>query len=165
MADKKKGEEQESGKKGNNKLLLIIAAAVLAIGAAAGAYFLGSSKAGANPAPVSSEVSTSSSGSLERVGPMVDVEPFIVNILDDDGTRYLKAAITLETEGMAKDEIQKRMPQLRDAILLVAGNKTYNELRDLQGKLQLRAELLGRLNEILKDTRVKRIYFTEFVVQ
>lgn len=165
MADKKKSEEQESGKKGNNKLLLIVAAAVLALGVGAGAYFLGNSQAGANPTPVGSEVSRASGGSLDQVGPMVDVEPFIVNILDDDGTRYLKAAITLETEGQANDEIQKRMPQLRDAILLVAGNKTFNELRDLQGKLQLRAELLGRLNEILKTTRVKRIYFTEFVVQ
>lgn len=164
MAEKKKGEAQESGKNNNKMLMMILIAIILAAGAAAAAYFLGSSQSSATTAPVGDEVSSGGGGS-NVIGPMVDIEPFIVNILDDDGTRYLKAAMTLEAEGAPVEEIQKRMPQLRDAVLLVAGNKTYDELRDLQGKLQLRAEMLGRINEILKKTRIKRIYFTEFVVQ
>ena len=57
------------------------------------------------------------------------------------------------------------MPQIKDAILLLVGNKTYTELNDLQGKIQLRAELINKINSILKQGKVKRIYFTDFVVQ
>ncbi|WP_305043271.1 flagellar basal body-associated FliL family protein [Geoalkalibacter sp.] len=163
MAEKKK-DEQEGGKKGGGKLPLIIAAVVLlAAGVGAAAYFLGAKGA---PGAVGADVARASSMPSDAIGPMVDVEPFIVNILDNDGTRYLKAALTLEAETPAgRQEIIERMPQIRDAILLVAGNKTFDELRDLQGKLQLRAELLGRVNEIMKRDRIRRIYFTEFVVQ
>jgi flagellar FliL protein len=164
MAEKKKGEAQESGKNNNKMLMMVVVAIILAAGVVAAAYFLGTGQSAATPAPVGSEVS-SGTGASSIIGPMVDIEPFIVNILDNDGTRYLKAAMTLEVEGSGTEEIDKRMPQLRDAVLLVAGNKTYDELRDLQGKLQLRAEMLGRINEILRNSRVKRIYFTEFVVQ
>jgi flagellar FliL protein len=57
------------------------------------------------------------------------------------------------------------MPQLQDAILLLVGNKTFDELRDLQGKLQLRAELMEKLNKIMQKGQVRKIYFTDFVVQ
>ena len=33
-----------------------------------------------------------------------------------------------------KPEVEQRMPQVRDAVLLLIGNKTYEELQDLQGK-------------------------------
>jgi flagellar FliL protein len=57
------------------------------------------------------------------------------------------------------------MPQIKDAILLLVGNKTFGELNDLQGKIQLRAELINKVNSILLNGKVKRIYFTDFVVQ
>ncbi|MDO3378068.1 flagellar basal body-associated FliL family protein [Geoalkalibacter halelectricus] len=164
MAEKKK-EEQEGGKKSGGKMGLIIAAVLLlAAGIGAGAYYLGSK--GALPGTGSAEAARAAGANSDIIGPMIEIEPFIVNILDNDGTRYLKAAITLEVETNAgRQEVIDRMPQLRDAILLVASNKTFDELRDLQGKLQLRAELLGRVNEIMRRDRVRRIYFTEFVVQ
>ena len=57
------------------------------------------------------------------------------------------------------------MPQIRDAILLLVGNKTFEELQDLQGKKQLKAELLSKINAILQSGQAKSIYFTDFVVQ
>lgn len=165
MAEKNK-EEQGGGKKPLGKMALLIAAAVLLIvGVGAGAYLLGSGKA-TGSAGGAAGVAEASRAATDTVGPMIDIAPFIVNILDNDGTRYLKAALTLEVETAAgHQEVLERMPQLRDAILLVASNKTFDELRDLQGKLQLRAELLARINEIMRRERVRRIYFTEFVVQ
>jgi flagellar FliL protein len=62
-------------------------------------------------------------------------------------------------------EVNQRMPQIKDAILLLIGNKTFHELNDLQGKIQLRAELINKINSILLKGKVKRIYFTDFVVQ
>ena len=158
----KKAEAQGGAKK---KLMMIIGAvAVLLIGAGIGVFFFLNSGEETTLTPEQEQAE------LERqakaIGPMVDLESFIVNILDQGEVRYLKAAITLEADTPeAAAEINQRMPQIKDAILLLIGNKTFAELSDLQGRLQLRAELLNRVNSLLLVGKVKRIYFTDFVVQ
>lgn len=100
------------------------------------------------------------------IGPMINISEFIVNIISADGNHYVKSALTLElTNQAAKDEITKRMPQIRDAILLLVGNKTFEELQDLEGKKQLKAEIMSKINGILQTGKIKAIFFTEFVVQ
>ncbi len=128
------------------------------------------------------------------IGPMIEIKDFIVNIISEGDRHYVKAAITIELidnpavtaatvssggggahggggsktatgNDLAKEEATQRMPQIRDSILLLIGNKTYEELQDLQGKKQLKAELTSKLNSILHNGKVKEIYFTDFVVQ
>jgi flagellar FliL protein len=78
----------------------------------------------------------------------------------------VKASLTIElTNEPVKVELTQRMPQIRDAILLLVGNKTYEELQDLQGKKQLKAEMTSKINSILQTGKIKAIYFTDFVVQ
>lgn len=164
MAKKEAAEPEEGG--GSKKKLIIIIAAVLVllIGAGVGAFlFLGGDK--------EEKISPEEEQALlekqaKEVGPMVNIDTFIVNIADDQESRYLKAAITLEVDTPeATMEINSRMPQIKDAILLLIGNKSFGELNDLQGKIQLRAELINKVNSILLKGKVKRIYFTDFVVQ
>ncbi len=57
------------------------------------------------------------------------------------------------------------MPQIRDAILLLIGNKTYEELQDIQGKNQVKAEVKSRINSFLRTGKVNNVYPTDFVVQ
>lgn len=165
MADKETPEQESAAKGGKKKLIMIIAiAAIILIGGGVGAYLFLS---GGDPQVSAEEqAKAEKEAAAKNVGPMIDIASFIVNILDDDGTRYLKTAITLEVDDQATaEEINLRMPQLKDAILLLISNKTFAELRDLQGKLQLRAELTTRINSLLKSGQVKQIYFTDFVVQ
>jgi flagellar FliL protein len=152
-------------------LTIAAAALVLVAGGITAGYLVGTDSNAATPAapPTATTGEIQKSGSATdpaKLGPMIDLESFIVNILDEQGTRYLKAAITLETDQeKTATEVKERLPQIRDAILLLVGNKTFGELSDLQGKLQLRADLTSRLNQILQTGKVARIYFTEFVVQ
>ncbi len=93
-------------------------------------------------------------------------EEFIVNIISADSNHYVKASLTVElTNEETREEVESRMPQMRDAILLLLGNKTYEELQDLQGKRQLKAEIINRINSFLQAGKVKSVYFTNFVVQ
>jgi flagellar protein FliL len=167
MADKETGAEPGAEKKSSKKMLIIIiAAVVILLGGGAAAFFLLKGEDSESATASKPEAANTATVAKGAIGPMVEIEPFIINILDDEGTRYLKAAITLETDNdPVVEEINQRMPQIRDAILLLVGNKTFSELADLQGKLQLRSELRERLNKLLSGGRVQKIYFTEFVVQ
>ena len=101
-----------------------------------------------------------------EIGPMVDIDEFIVNIISGDSAHYVKASLTVElTTENAKTEVANRMPQVRDTVLMLIGNKTYEELQDLQGKKQLKAELKSNVNAFLQTGKVKSVYFTNFVVQ
>lgn len=162
---KKAAADQTENSGSKKKLLIIIAVvAVLLIGGGVAAFLLLSGGGEEKVSPEQEQAQLQKKA--QQVGPMVNIDSFIVNILDDEQSRYLKAAITLELNTPeAAIEVGERMPQIKDAILLLVGNKTFSELRDLQGKLQLRAELLNRINGLLKRGKVKRIYFTDFVVQ
>lgn len=98
----------------------------------------------------------------------VPLESFIVNLLGKSrlGNRYLKVVMQLEiTSEKDKDLINKHKPQLRDAILMFLSNQTFDDVKTVEGKLQLKQSLLSRINNILGQAIVKQVYFTEFVVQ
>lgn len=168
MAEKALAEEGSAPSKSNKNLIIFAVLGVLLIAAVGvAAYLMGKANAPAATPQSQAETETApANGTKALSGLMVEIEPFIVNILDVQGSRYLKAAITLEvdTEATMK-EAEQRMPQIRDAVLLLISNKTFGEMSDLQGKLQLRAELLSKLNSFFRQGKVQKIYFTEFVVQ
>jgi flagellar FliL protein len=160
---KEPAKKTEGAAGSKTKMMMIIAVSVLLlIGVGIGAYFFFSSDKSLTPEQEQALLERQA----KEIGPMVHIDSFIVNILDQGEVRYLKAAITLEADtAEAAAELNQRMPQIKDAILLLVGNKTFAELSDLQGRLQLRAELLNRVNSLLLSGKVKRIYFTDFVVQ
>ncbi len=170
MAEKeKKKDEQEKGG-GKKKLLILIIAAVLLLGGAT--YYLlvlkphqeeehlkktEESKAAQLIKPMPDEA---------KIGPMVEIKEFVVNIIGEDTTHYVKASLSLELDRESTlDEVNKRMPQIRDAILLLIGNKTFAELQDIQGKNQVKAEIKSKINSFLRTGSINNIYLTDFVVQ
>jgi flagellar FliL protein len=166
---KKDVQAEEEGGGGKKKLIIIIVAAlVLLLGAGAAAYFLFLKKPPPEEETTNEQVEMVQPPAEEEtdIGPMVDIKEFIVNIISEDGTHYVKASLTLELNNEAVlEEANKRMPQIRDAVLLLIGNKTFEELQDLQGKKQIKAELKSKINSFLKAGRVKNVYLTDFVVQ
>jgi flagellar FliL protein len=100
-----------------------------------------------------------------KIGPIYDLDPFIVNLADAD-PRFLKVTVKLELDGgSAKVEVGERIPQVRDAILLLLSSKDSQVLKPTSGKLQLRDEIIQRINSLLTKGQARNAYFTEFVVQ
>ncbi len=160
MADKEKAKEE--GKKGGKKfLLLIIIGVVLLAGIGGGAYFF--LFAGSEPPP---EEQAPPEPPEPEVGPFLQLDPFIVNLADPTGHRYLRAKITLEFRNdEAYQRANERIPQINDAIIMVLSSKTVEEMLSPEGKMELRMELIRKLNELLGPNSIKNIYFTQFVVQ
>jgi flagellar FliL protein len=99
-------------------------------------------------------------------GDTLPLEVFVVNIKDHDRDRYLKVEAQLQLSSPAVgEEIEKRLPQVRDAIISLLASKSFEEVRSMEGKNFLREELLLRVNALLRAGTVTAVYFTEFVVQ
>jgi flagellar FliL protein len=167
MAEKKDVTDGKDGKK--KKFFLIIGAVllVLLLGGGVGAWYLLQDKtATEDDKDPAQQVPVPALNQSAQIGPMVNIDEFIVNIISGDVAHYVKASLTVElTNVEVQTEVAQRMPQMRDAILLLISNKTYEELQDLQGKKQLKAELTGKINSFLQTGQVTSIYFTNFVVQ
>ena len=168
MAEKKDAPVEKKG--GSKKKLYVIIGAVaiiLLIGGGIGAWFL----LREHPKPqeehdASQQVPVPALKTAANIGPLVNIEEFIVNIISGDTAHYVKTSLSVELSSPeAKAEVEQRMPQMRDAIILLISSKTYEELQDLQGKKQLKAELVTRINSFLQNGKVESIYFTNFVVQ
>jgi flagellar FliL protein len=94
------------------------------------------------------------------------LETFVVNLNDPGGKRYLKTNIELEYFSEAvSEELVRRLPQLRDLILLQLSSKGLDDIQSVDGKIALRRELIQRINQTLTTGKVRNLYFTEFVIQ
>jgi len=167
MAEKKEATTKKAD--GKKKLFIILAVVILILllGGGFGAwYFMKGKSDSEEKKDPAQQVPVPALAQQAQIGPMVNIDEFIVNIISGEAAHYVKASLTVElTNDQVKTEVEQRMPQVRDAILLLIGNKTYEELQDLQGKKQLKAELLEKINSFLQTGKVASIYFTNFVVQ
>lgn len=96
---------------------------------------------------------------------MHSLEPFIVNLFDERGVRYLKVRLDVEVWDSTKEEMEKKNPKIRDSLIVLLSSKKYEEIGSLEGKARLREEILFRLNRILGEGKAREVYFTDFVVQ
>ena len=105
--------------------------------------------------------------SLEQsLGPIFPLDTFIVNLADKGGTRYLRVTMDLELGNSdLEDELYKRLPQVRDSLLMILPSKRFEDISTVQGKTALRDEMLEALNGYLGQGKITNIYFKEFVVQ
>ena len=102
----------------------------------------------------------------EPLGIVVPLETFIVNLADKGGTRYLRLTIGLELGSKElQKEINKRLPQVRDSILMILPTKRFSDISTAEGKIALRDEMMEKLNSFLTQGSITNIYFREFVVQ
>ncbi|NLC28067.1 MAG: flagellar basal body-associated protein FliL [Campylobacteraceae bacterium] len=169
MAEEEKG---ASGKKsgGNMVLVIIIALLVLLlVGGGLAAFFMLSSE---EPAPMPTSVTKSTNQSSSRstnmlsIGPVYPMEQFIVNLLSESGSRYLKVTLDIElNSGKLASEMDMKRSLVRDIIIRTLSAKTYEEVSTLKGKDRLKDEIVTKLNEVLADGQVRNIFFTDFVVQ
>ena len=102
----------------------------------------------------------------QPLGTIYALDTFIVNLADTGGNRYLRITMDLEL-GIPEleSEIDKRLPQIRDSILMILPSKRFEDISPVAGKIALRDEILKTLNGFLAKGEITNIYFKEFVVQ
>jgi flagellar FliL protein len=172
---------ETEGGSGNKKLFIIIGAAVAVAIILGAVVFMMSGKGdkkekGKEEAKVEGKAEAKAeggghgeAGGKEGAAPASNIyplEPFIVNIYDGQELRYLKVKIEMEMVGAGvKGEIDARLAPIRDAILVLLSAKTLQDIQDVQGKTQLKEEILGAINKHIPPGKIAKVYFTDFVVQ
>jgi flagellar protein FliL len=186
MAEEARAESAEGGAEaasggGKKKLVMLVVAVLVLLGGGAGvAWKLGllggqgehaDGKDHGEPAAAAEGEhggghGEGGAGAVAGMGALIPLDPFIANLSDEDGRRYLKATLSVEFfKPVAPAEFTQRLPQVRDLMLTLFSSKTFSEVRTPQGKAVLRDEIVTRLNHALRADAVKAVYFTEFIVQ
>jgi flagellar FliL protein len=101
----------------------------------------------------------------EVTGPVIALDPFVVN-LDEPGTsRYLK--ISLEVEVMPEGELAltKSKQLVRDVILSHLSGLHVKDTLGADAKDKIRADLLAKVSKLIGPDKIRRMFFQDFVVQ
>ncbi|MBM4339143.1 MAG: flagellar basal body protein FliL [Deltaproteobacteria bacterium] len=163
-----KSKSPNAPKKKKGLLLIIIAGLFFIILLAAGSiFFFAPSIIPAAIHPFKEEVSKQEKKpEPAKQGHIYSLDSMIVNLADAEFSRFLKIKIHLESEeSKPNEEYDKRLAQLKDAILTILSNKTYSEISDSKGKMKLKEEIGLKANQLFEKFKVRTVYFTEFVIQ
>lgn len=163
MADETTDGAQEAPKqptkgKGFKKLGIIAACAILVLGI--GGFFGYRMMSGGKGKTAEKE----EKGKHETKGSLVAVEPFVVNLAESG--RYLKVTMQLETSDAAEQKlVEAKMPNIRDAVITLLSSKSAESVAGPEGKIQLKDDILLRVNQAVGKDVFKNVYFTDFVMQ
>ena len=172
MAEKKTPapEKAEKKKGGKLKLIIIVLVALGVLGGggfAAWKFFLQPKAAeeahGNETAPGTPAVPEA----VDTGGQLVTLDSFVVNLSDPMGRRYLKATLDVEVAdaAAAAAELTAAMPKVKDTLLLLLSSKSFEDIGSMDKKIELKNDIVSRLNQIIGKNKVRNVYFTEFVVQ
>jgi len=154
MANKNEEQAAQDAPKKSKLPLLIIIVVVLA-GGGAGAFFLLGTKGKAEVKKVDKN----------KMGPVVTMDTFIVNLNEPGATRYLKIGVELEMhEALLKERLPLRV-RLRDRILVYLSGLRIAEIQKKGSKKAMKHQMLAFSNEIFGKDSVKAVYFKSFVMQ
>ena len=97
---------------------------------------------------------------------LVRVGEILTNLADSDRPRYIQVNVDLEVEGeRAARALEERMPEVRDQLIALLRATRYAEVQGAEGMARLAERMVERLNQQLREGRVRRVFFTSFVVQ
>ena len=139
-------------------ILVVLTLLITVSGAGAAWWVLGSSTALAEPGEPA----------LESRG-LFAFEPFLVNLADQGGNRFLKATIQIVLESPEDATHIAETPvlvmHLRSAILELLTQQSAPELVTPEGKAALKQAIQARTVPLLANRKVLDVLFSEFVVQ
>jgi flagellar FliL protein len=99
----------------------------------------------------------------EAIGAIIPFDTFLVNL---SGGKYIRLQVQVEFEGLdVPNRFYTRTVPIRDAILSLLSQQTADDLLASKGKDKLRTSIRNAMNDVLRREDVKRVYFTQFVIQ
>jgi flagellar protein FliL len=100
----------------------------------------------------------------EKGGVSVPLDYFLVNLAEDQGQKLFKVEMEFDVDSLAvQEEINKRMPQVRDIIIILLSSKKYSQISTPRGKDSLKEEIRDTVNSFLTKGKINKVLFTQFI--
>lgn len=96
---------------------------------------------------------------------MLNLEPFIVPLLDTKEGQILRVVVTLEgMDQTSKAELADKTVDVRDVIYRALRDRPANELQQANKSRLLQAQIKAELNHVLGEEWVNKVYFSQFLI-
>ncbi|WP_010282419.1 flagellar basal body-associated protein FliL [Bacillus timonensis] len=93
----------------------------------------------------------------------VEIPEITTKLLSDD---YIRISFNIQTDGKkGKEELEKREFQVSNIIIKELSNMTSEEFKGEEGIVNLENRLKERINELMQDGTVVKVYATSFLPQ
>jgi flagellar FliL protein len=126
-------------------LIIIISVVLLFMGMVGAGFFILWNKISQMPQGSSTAEELPLEEEENVIGPLYTLETMIVNLADHGGKRYLRVTMALElSDPEAVATIESRLPQIRDAILMILPAKNYDDISTTDGKITLRNQVMEK---------------------
>ncbi|HUA35763.1 MAG TPA: flagellar basal body-associated FliL family protein [Candidatus Binataceae bacterium] len=142
-----------------NKMIIMGGAALVLIGGGGGAYY----KFMRKPAAVHQRLAKPAPTPAPKVA-YVEVKEITLRLADTDVEHYMKITPVLAVRVAKADDLNEKMPIVRDRINAITSARTSVELATPAGQQKLKHDLLGALQGDFKDDVVD-IYFDGYLVE
>ena len=155
-------DQGDKGSKGILNLLLVLSAVTVLgmIVLAAGMFMLWGAKTEQKEAKIIEQ--------KPEPGKIYDLGTFIVNLADEEASRYVRCQVQLEYSKVNLEldkEIKDREAQFKDLVNTLLNDRKAAELSTSEGKERFRRELQLKVNQALKFGAVTNIFLTQFAIQ
>ncbi|MGE7760655.1 flagellar basal body-associated protein FliL [Peribacillus sp. NPDC097895] len=99
----------------------------------------------------------------EIVKSSVEIPEITTNLAGND---YIKISFMVQTENKkAKEELEKRSFQMKNIIITELSEMKAEELTGKKGKEKLQDALKTRMNELMEEGKVEKVYITSSILQ
>lgn len=165
MADDEATEEATAKAGSGKKMMILGLVGILLLGGGGGAawFFMGG---GDEEKEAKHAKEAHVDEHSDEPGPVMELDPFLLNLADRDETRFLKVSIKLELDRPEEEtDYPTRVPAIRDALLVLLSSKESQLLRTVNGKRRIREEIMTRVNGVMRKGKISNVYFTDFIIQ
>lgn len=101
-----------------------------------------------------------------RPGVFGTLENITINPAGTNGRRYLLVSFGLEApEAAVLEEVREKDIIIRDQVIRILSQKTVEELADVSQREAIKQEVLEALNQTLQKGKIRKLYFTQYVLQ
>ena len=101
---------------------------------------------------------------LDDGGYSIPLDFFLVNLAEEQGHKLFKVKMEFDVDSAeVQEEINKRMPQVRDIIIILLSSRTYSQISTPKGKERLKEEIRDTVNSFLTKGKINKVLFTQFL--
>jgi flagellar FliL protein len=143
-----------------SRVPLFIALALVLLGAGGGGAWWWTNR----------DAGTAQASVAPRAPVFLNLEPFTVNLLEENGEHYLQTSLVFQVADQQVVETMKLyLPVIRNRILLLLSGKRPSDIASPEGKAKLVAEVTAAVRESIPGSTPERgvvqTYIGSFVVQ